>query len=365
VLADALSGRNNALNFVRLVLAATVIVAHTWPLGGYGDEPIFGGMDIGSLAVAGFFAISGYLITVSRFRLGFGRFMLNRAVRIFPAFWVCLVIIAFVIAPVVSGATGGPWQVGSALGYVVKNSLLWIVQGGISAGPANVSVPNSWDGSLWTLSYEFAAYLATGLVFSVGFFRRNRVAAAASLLFLCVAVQWLAPWLLESVSTGLYRGIVINSAWLGTFFAAGMLVSFLAHKTPLKPWIAALSVLVLAIATMTGSVRTIGAVPLAVLVLWAGAVLPIRWGASNDISYGVYIYGFPVQQSLAMIGFGTAPFAAFCGVSIAIALPIAALSWVMIERPGMRVIRRRAKTGLPFAGTKQPESFVVRNGDRI
>ena len=56
----------NSLNAIRLVLAAMVIVSHSWWLGGYGPEPQPGGVKLGTWAVIGFFGISGYLITQSR-----------------------------------------------------------------------------------------------------------------------------------------------------------------------------------------------------------------------------------------------------------------------------------------------------------
>jgi hypothetical protein len=61
-----LDTRDNALNFVRLILAGLVVVSHTWPSGGLGPDPHFGDLNLGSWAVAGFFAISGYLVTGSR-----------------------------------------------------------------------------------------------------------------------------------------------------------------------------------------------------------------------------------------------------------------------------------------------------------
>src|SRR3712207_9395911 len=59
--------RRNSLNFLRLVLATLVIVSHAWPLGGLGEDPHVGAVTLGYFAVAGFFAISGWLITESRF----------------------------------------------------------------------------------------------------------------------------------------------------------------------------------------------------------------------------------------------------------------------------------------------------------
>lgn len=76
-----LAGRDNALNYVRLLLACGVIVGHGYVLG-YGQPPPIPA--ISEHAVDGFFAISGFLIAGSRARLGMGSFLWRRAVRIYP-----------------------------------------------------------------------------------------------------------------------------------------------------------------------------------------------------------------------------------------------------------------------------------------
>jgi peptidoglycan/LPS O-acetylase OafA/YrhL len=79
-----LDTRDKALNFVRLILAGLVVVSHTWPSGGFGPDPHFGDLNLGSWAVAGFFAISGYLVTGSRMSPPVGQFALRRMLRNSP-----------------------------------------------------------------------------------------------------------------------------------------------------------------------------------------------------------------------------------------------------------------------------------------
>ncbi|XPP27425.1 MAG: acyltransferase family protein [Leucobacter sp.] len=81
-----LDPRRNSLNLIRLILAALVLFAHSYFIIGLPPEsqPLLGNQHLGVWAVAGFFAVSGYLITASRQRTGFADFLLLRISRIFP-----------------------------------------------------------------------------------------------------------------------------------------------------------------------------------------------------------------------------------------------------------------------------------------
>ena len=121
----------NSFGLIRLVLAATVVLHHALVLSGFPELTYFGllkGAFLGSTAVAGFFAISGFLLVSSANRSSSKAFIIHRIFRIFPALWVCLLVTSFLIVPVsvifardvfhyamISGSD-------SALMYVLKNS---------------------------------------------------------------------------------------------------------------------------------------------------------------------------------------------------------------------------------------------------
>ena len=96
--ADLIGPGGNAIGLLRLSLALLVVVHHTRVLGGFGSDPVLrfarGQADLGVFAVAGFFTISGFLVTRSAERSSTARYLWHRALRVFPAFWVCLLVIA-------------------------------------------------------------------------------------------------------------------------------------------------------------------------------------------------------------------------------------------------------------------------------
>src|SRR4051812_12883386 len=154
------------------MFAFAVLVSHSFPLG-YGRDDPGGGLThgqtaLGEIGILGFFTISGFLITRSAARFSLGRYLWHRGLRILPGLWVCLLVTAFVFAPMVAliergslagffGADGGP------IGYVLNNCLVAIRQYGISGllleTPYGHRTGTSvFDGSLWSLLYEVLCY---------------------------------------------------------------------------------------------------------------------------------------------------------------------------------------------------------------
>ncbi len=340
MLADGLlDRRGNALNLIRLMLATVVIVDHAWPLGGFGEQPRLGTSEIGHWAVAGFFCVSGFLIASSRVKLSFPRFLWHRALRIMPGFWVCLLVVAFGFAPLAAWlAHGETYSPASAVWYVTRNAALWMNQWGIEGTLAGVPYRDVWDGSLWTLGYEFLAYIAAGVVLT-GWLRRHPAATSTVLLVVVIALGVLLE---GRVSIQLLsRGL-----WLGAFFLAGMVAFGFCRALPARWWLAAASTACIAVVAVFEVSSVWAALPLAYLMLWLGAGIPAGWSPQrNDVSYGVYIYAFPIQQALVLAGAAGLGLVPFIVLSAVCTVPLAWVSWRLVEAPAQRLkhagLRRR------------------------
>lgn len=333
-LGAALAGRDNALNAVRLLLAVMVIFAHA-TLSGLGSFRHVGDVDLGELAVGGFFTVSGFLIARSRVSLPFGAYLWRRALRIFPAFWVCLVVVAFGFASLSTIVTGQSWDPLSAFGYVARNLGLWIFQPGV----ADTLPPDAfpwWNGSLWTLFYEFAAYLVAGAILSVAVVRAHRAPAMFGLLALVTVVHAIVPG-----DAGYFW---LNSLQLGGFFAAGMALWSVSDRVRVSHVGAAAAAVVFVTLVALEQVALLGPLPVAYLCLYAGAKLPTRVGARNDVSYGMYVYAFPVEQLLGLAGFAAGGLFGFALVATVLTVPLAWGSWLLVERPALRLRRSRARS---------------------
>lgn len=254
-----------------------------------------------------------------------------------PAFWICLLVVAFFISPLAAGLSGEQWTGGAAWTYVWQNAALWINQWGISGTLTSVPYPDVWNGSLWTLVYEFMAYIAAGVLLSVAVVRRHALTVIGGLLIFVLVVQIIARGPLD-ITTNLY----LNGLRLGGFFLAGMLIWAAREKLP-STWklgLPAVTMVVLSVTFDDPIHWSLSALPMAYTMMWLGATLPIRLGAKNDISYGIYIYAFPVQQLLVVMGAPAAlGFWGYATVALALTVPLAWLSWKLVEKPAMRFKR--------------------------
>ena len=339
-----LDPHRNSLNLIRLVLALAVILHHARPLGGFtGDYPI-DGILIGDWAVYGFFCISGYLITGSRQTRTFGTYLKQRIARIYPAFWVCLLVTAVVIAPidyaVVHGTLHGYVRTGpvTPLAYLVRNFTLRIGSWGLGDTLATAPYPVAWNGSLWTLYYEFLCYVLIAAVAATAWWRSSWWPAAV-MFGASVGLHAAWPNLNAYFSNDSDIEILLT---LLPFFLGGSLIHSLRRRLPLH-WIgAAISVGAITLlirASPQWGIQAAGPC-YAYLLLWIGGALRApSWFRRNDLSYGVYIYAFPVQQILTALGLARLGLTPYVVATVATVVPLAAASWFLVENPVMRRVR--------------------------
>ena len=92
--ADRIDSRRNNIDFMRFLLALTVVLSHSFVLSGAADSPM------GSVAVDGFFILSGFLVTASYFNSkSVAEYMKKRIRRIYPAFVVAMLFCLLIVVP--------------------------------------------------------------------------------------------------------------------------------------------------------------------------------------------------------------------------------------------------------------------------
>ena len=297
--------RQNAFGALRLAFASLVIASHTPQMftGDFSREPmklLFGSVSLGEFAVDGFFLISGYLITAS-FMSDACTYLWKRVLRIYPAFVVCYLLCVLLVAPLGGGSLasmqGGDWGK-LAVGLVMLKAP------GAPEAFAGLHYP-ALNGSMWTISYEFRCYLLAAVLGLLGFYRRRWmylamtvVLLAANFVFLLPAGETIARLMrpLNAVLGAPEETIRLTAA----FASGGCLKLFpVAYRGRYAALAAVALIGALFVPAIAGvALMTLGAYVLfwvAFRATWA----PLRTlNAKDDISYGVYLYAWPIGTLL-------------------------------------------------------------------
>jgi peptidoglycan/LPS O-acetylase OafA/YrhL len=341
-LAEGFTRGANALNFLRLLFALMVIVSHSFPLGFGRDDPHTPSSSVGGIAVTGFFLLSGFLIAQSWTRsASLWRFAWHRFLRIIPGLWICLLVTAFLIGPLIGLSEhvslqayfgtvhNGPWT------YFPANAAVAIRQIGFDRLLTDVPQPVTINGSLWTLYWECLCYGLIALTGVLGFAgnRRTFVALTTAVWLVCILIS-VDPAALPMSGSIYGPG---TGAFLLLAFLVGVCLHHFAERIRLRATLA-LPALVVAVGglLLTGKTGafllpvTLGAT--AYFYFWAAIRgRAIRIGAQRDLSYGVYIYAFPIQQLLAAAGAAALGLVPFIVVSAVATLAVAYGSWTIVE----------------------------------
>jgi peptidoglycan/LPS O-acetylase OafA/YrhL len=338
--------RHNNFDALRLVAAASVIFSHAFLLsqGREDNEPLkwlTGQTILGVVGVFVFFVISGFLVTQSyETTRSPGRFAAKRALRIYPGYLVCILLCTVALGPLVSTsplhaylASGGTWD------FLLWN-LVMNVEHNILPGVrfTGFDFGRIVDGPLWSLPCEMVMY---AMVLVLGVLRALRLVVLLPLLALGLAriVFDEAGRVAFGDSAVLVR-FAWDTSWLLAFFVAGMVLYKLRHTRVFDGRIA-----LAAVAGLVASVplnQFILLFPLfgAYLILYLALHprLPVlRAARFGDLSYGLYIYGWPVEQTLLYASGGRLAWWQLFPLALAITAAIALASWHLVEKPALRL----------------------------
>jgi peptidoglycan/LPS O-acetylase OafA/YrhL len=342
---------------MRLILASTVAFQHSLALTAHESKTHFGFLreaDLGTVGVAGFFAVSGFLLMGSSNRLSSKDFLRHRIFRLLPGLWFSLFIVSFVIVPFAALFSTNPVSFkfvqsnGSAIDFAISNSLLIVLQDSIGTVFSENPYPLAVNGALWTLAPEFICYMGLLLV-AVSTKRRTRFQLPL-LSFALVAGSLL--WLIAEVSaTEAIRDIVSPALILGIAFITGAIIAQVIERYPRRPPIIP-TLVALVVWITVGAGGPISVILLSMLMVSLGLAITnpslTNFGRKTDLSYGIYLFHFPVIQTVIatsaiswslMLSITLLPV-----VALLIASTLAFVSWKIVEKPSIdysRSVNRR------------------------
>lgn len=373
--------RDNNFNILRVILAISVIYSHSFPilfgnwaydpvghlLGLQWDIPREHPIDIGRIAVDSFLVISGYLVTMSwQNSDSFADYLKRRLLRIYPGY-----IVAVLFSVFVTGAITAP-RIGPYFKFIYgmrRQLLIYLIDLRYVLLPK--SPQGSWNGSLWNIPFEFMCYLilacmamfAACCLSKLPFVIRRLGPLIAFIVVYAVyavhcydtSIGWLGlsgtPIADHIIGPAWYRIVNVfapDLARLLTYFCAGMCLYLYRDVVPYRRPVLLLSVAVLATSMLIipAAAYTLPIFGSYLLTYLALARSPFQsFGRNFDLSYGIYLYAFPVQKTLVYFFKAHLTPTSLFAAALAITITLALLSWTLIERPCLMYAHRQRVSG--------------------
>ncbi|MEH3158308.1 MAG: acyltransferase [Sphingomonas taxi] len=334
----------NHFNTLRLAMALAVVWSHSFAIfrGSEESEPVSrllaGTYNAGNLAVLTFFVISGFLITRSyaQSRSPWS-YLKKRIARIYPGFLVAVLLCSFVVVP--AFASRGPWPLtgeewlGLASNLALKGYIL----------PSDAFGGAAVNGSLWSIPFEFWCYLGVLALGLAGLSRVRLVWPAVALATMLVrtwldltgrhpgggmlqpiigpAYWWfvvLPPFALGAAALAWGQSIPRSRLLLGALVGATILAAHLpvadAYRLALTRFLLPPALCYATLFVAFSPRRVFDAA---------------KWG---DVSYGTYLYAFPIQRMIEATVVDRLGFAGALVASMLLSVLAGTLSWLLVER---------------------------------
>ena len=298
-------------------------------------------------ALAAFFALGGFLVTASATRLSLGDFLANRVLRIVPALAVEVALCALILGPIFTTLPLAAYFADPQL-YVYLTNIVGIVNyqlpGVFKNHPSDVV-----NVTLWTIPHELVSYVILCAFIVTGCLRRPLAIWLAAALFTAVGAIafFAAAQHLPALPARIVDKVFVGEA---SRLYMGFMVGALAYLYRYRiPYDGRILLVALTVVGLTGAADLLSLTDLPVFPIMNVLALPaltyvvVYLGMSNlwgsglvrraDYSYGIYLYGWPLQQVLVALLPGLKSPTAHVLLVMPLVIAVAILSWHAVERP--------------------------------
>jgi peptidoglycan/LPS O-acetylase OafA/YrhL len=356
---DRASFGQNSFQIIRLVLAVAVLYRHSFDLlaSSHADvvlDLIPPRTHLGRIALCLFMVVSGFLVTHSWFEsAGWRDFLWRRVLRVYPAFIMAAMLSAFVAAPL-----GTPNPASYLDSIDLGRFLADLVQLNKLSVPPSFLInpfPGPVNGSLWSIKIELECYLMLMALGLIGALRwRAGILGLFALLLVGHAIQGYVPSRLDRFG---------NHVQLATFFLSGTVAYLYRDRIRWSyGWLE-----VAGLVTVVTAIVEVGFVELLPIfgtyillyLAYEPRLASLGIGRRPDLSYGIYLYAWPVQQLLIQaLGPGISPYV-LTVLALIISAGLAWLSWRFVERPFLALKRRQSPTTSPSPVREGREQAIL------
>jgi peptidoglycan/LPS O-acetylase OafA/YrhL len=341
---SGIGAANNNFGLMRLLLAVAVVFSHAFSVatGRIEDEPltVLTGFTLGEHAVNAFFAISGYLVVMSYDRRGWRDYVLARLLRILPGFVAATFVVAIVMGLALTRL--------DPQAYLTDPELWRFIVRTLTTFKTAIALPGVFEanplpfplGTVWTLKYEVYCYLGVLVAGAAGLLRWRKLALGiwACLVLAMVLRDLFVPESPKHIETTLRLPLI---------FMTGSLVYLWRERITLSPpslLVAGLLVVLLSQTPLYKAALCLGTAWITLVLAMAPALTSHNTEPAADLSFGIYLYGWPLQQAFHALFPNSGVLLAF-SLALAVTIVVAYLSWRFVEAPALGLKRALMQTG--------------------
>lgn len=337
---DQTRGIGQGFNFLRIALSVAVIFVHSYQTAyGFGAKSNWLGTGPLGPPVAAtlimFFGLSGFLITGSALRTGSLRTFLSfRLLRLVPALFFETVISAFMLGLAFSSYSFSEYLHDRRFYMYFGNIIGWIhytLPGVFSANP----VPEIINRSLWTLHPELECYAMMSVLIASGLVKNRRL----------MTVAWVVTTVLLTVIDFFSSKFHLQGTFPGPvlvfYFLSGIVGYHWRHQIPASKWLFLGCCIISYILLKLPHTGFICAIPVIYIMMYVGITEFPKWSIieRGDYSYGMYLYGYPIQQMVVYLLPNHREWWIVFTISLVISYIVAAFSWHFVEKPTLKLKR--------------------------
>jgi len=346
--------RSNSFNQIRLILAFVVLLGHSGVTSGNDFKFAIGEINLRDLSVFCFFILSGYLISPGLIQGGVRTYLIRRFARIYPGYFGVILAVSFGFSRLWQELKPlSSFNLSNQINYFLFNLLPppgmfnqeSMMVDFLAGQPDGAIMKGNSNASLWTLTLETVMYLGLALIFSFAMFAQKSfriiICWTVILVYFCSVTSAILMPTYHQPNPNVFESILLKWPYILSFIF-GVYLSFV-KKLKFNSYFVNILLFILLLISTTKPFF------FAIFGIFCLGILVINFGESStlskvslrlDISYGVYLYHFPVQQTLAHFAPVRENLVLFISLSILFSSALAYLSARFIEGPAQRKTKK-------------------------
>jgi peptidoglycan/LPS O-acetylase OafA/YrhL len=343
IISDGMINKQNNFDFIRVSAAVLVFMEHAWPIFTGSPVPfdlcrLLFGYSYGATGILIFFSLSGFLVAHSYLTTQHWlKFLIKRFLRIWPALAVNIMFTILVLGMLFSTLSVNNYFIHPETWQYFQNIFIFRTYYTLPGVFESSLHSNSVNGSLWTIPYEFTCYIILSFLFLLNFIRKKWVFTCMSMLV------WIVYLIFQDKVDGMtipLVGITLRSLMLPLiFFLSGVCFYLWRNAIVLNSFTMMICCEVMLGVMVGWFPRELMIIVLPYLVFMFAFSPRIRlqhFGKYGDVSYGFYLYAYPVKKCFAAMAPGW-PFAVLFIASFITTFILAFASWHLGEKPCLKL----------------------------